>query len=275
MHVITVATTRNKLSDHWERSLQQWGVEYTILGEGRKWEGFQTYTKVLIDYLEKCPADRLLVNTDCYDVVFAGPAEELVEKFVLFQKRIVVGGEGVCFLNCFRHSQWVNHPKYRWVNGGFVMGRASDLLKLYKFVYKTSPGDDQVGIAMYLQQYAEEIAVDGKQALVANIRSHTDLKRVENGRFRHSATGSSPVVIHIPFIYADLGRRCEMVKLHTLQEYQTTSTWEYTKGFVGHLHKHVRNNPRYRIFAVCAVIGCVVVVLAVASFIYTIKMRYN
>jgi len=261
MHIITVATDRNTFLEDWEKSAKLWGYNFSVLAEGQDWEGFKTYTNAIINFLKTRPSNEIIVNLDCYDVIISGPPEELLQKFLSFQKDIVTGGEDVCIFNCHRHSCHVNNDKYKWVNSGFVMGSASELLKLFEFIILDSPGDDQIGVAKYMDTYPHKVAVDGNQMIVANIRSIDELNCIANNRFQHYQTQHIPVIVHTPFMYSDFGARSEMVRHHALKKYKKPPFGTYVKGLISHLYKHLTKNPAYSsvLYTLYAII-CVILV---------------
>ncbi len=263
MHIITVATDRNIFLEDWEKSAKSWGYKFSVLAEGQEWKGFKTYTNAIINFLKTRPPDEIIVNLDCYDVIIAGPPEELSKKFYSFQKDIVTGGEDVCIFNCHRHSCRVNNDKYKWVNSGFVMGSASELLKLFEYIIVESPGDDQIGVAKYMDTYPHKVAVDGNQMIMANIRSIDELNCIANNRFQHTETGYIPVIVHTPFMYSDIGSRSEMVRSHALENYKSPPFGTYLSGLFSHVYKHLTKNPAYSsiLYGIIALILLVIVIL--------------
>jgi len=261
MHIITVATDRNVFLDDWEKSATFWGYNFSVLAEGQKWEGFKTYTNAIINFLKTRHPGEIIVNLDCYDVVIAGPPDELLQKFKSFQKDIVTGGEDVCIFNCHRHNCVINNDRYKWVNSGFVMGSACELLKLFEYILLESPNDDQIGVAKYMDANPCKITIDGNQMMVANIRSTDELKCIDNNRFQHTITKQVPVIIHTPFMYSDLGSRSEMVRKHALDNYKSPKFGTYLRGFFSHSYKHVTKNPAYSIIFYSIIIFIVLLVI--------------
>ena len=200
---------------------------------------------------------------DAYDLLFAGPPEELEKKFLSMSSPIVAGGEDMCILNCHKHSCKVNNERYRWVNGGCIIGRVQALIEAYVYTLQVSPEDDQIGIAKYMDENPSKVTIDGNQMIVANVRSTEELNCIANGRFQHTETQHIPVIIHTPFMYSDLGARSEMTRKHAIENYQSLSFGTYTTGLISHLYKHVTKNPAYSsiLYGVIALIVTLVVFL--------------
>ena len=260
MHLLTIATDENHWLDDWEKSAKIWGYDYTILGKGVTWEGFKTLTTLILNFLESRDPKEIIVIVDSYDLILAGPPDELLAKYQEFKSPLVVGGESVCIFNCHRHSCKVNNEKYKWVNTGFIAGEAAELVKAYQYTLKVSPGDDQIGIAKYMDAYPHKVTVDGDQTIVANIRETKEIGLLENRRFTHQETGSKPVIMHIPFMYSDLGGRSEKIRKHALENYQSPPFLTYTKGFISHAYKHLRKNPAYSslYYGLCALFALMI-----------------
>ena len=86
MHIITVATENNNWLNNWKTSVEKWGYKYSILGENKEWEGFSTKIKLIIEFLKGRKKDEIIVIVDSYDLIFAGPPDELEKKisFIIF-----------------------------------------------------------------------------------------------------------------------------------------------------------------------------------------------
>jgi len=272
MHIITIATEQNNWLEDWEMSINQWGYNYSILGMGVPWDGFCTKIKLILDFLHTRELSEIICIVDAYDLVFAGPQDELNKKFKSFNSPIVVGGEDICFLNCHKHTCDVNNEKYRWVNGGCIIGFVKNLIDAYTFVLDVSPQDDQVGIAKYMDKYPSEVTIDGNQKLIANIRRINEIKKIDGKRFQHVETGTIPVIVHTPFMYSDLGARSEFVRKHALNEYESPEFLTYTTGLFKHLYKHLTKNPVYNNIKY---IVYVVIVFIIVYIFYLLHRRYK
>ena len=65
-------------------------IECIVLGKGEKWEGLSSKYKIWKKYLDTLPGDELVMINDAYDVIFLESAEEIVKKFLTFNKPVVL-----------------------------------------------------------------------------------------------------------------------------------------------------------------------------------------
>lgn len=246
--LLTVATDRNKWLDDWESSAIKWKYNYKILGIGEKWEGFKTLLNLIIKFCKNTDSDKLLCIVDSYDVIIAGPKNELIEKFNSINKKIILGTENVCGPNCFKTEINVSNKSRPFINTGFVMGKCKDLLKMYEESILLCNYDDQVGISKYAKINPNYFHLDSNQSLVLNLnysKEIEDLKLLNNGRFHYIPTNVNPIIIHTPFMQKDLGKRCNFIRNHALNNYKKISKLNFLIEFIKHLKKHMKN-PVYK-----------------------------
>ena len=265
MKLVCVATESNDFLENWKESASAWGFDFDIIGLNQPWEGFETKLKLVKQYLKNIHRNTIVAIVDSYDLLLCGPPSELVEKYNLLTggHSLVVGGESICFLNAHKHNQYVNNSKYKFVNGGFVMGKPYQIELAYDYIIKETPYDDQLGMGRYFDQFPSRITVDGNQELVANASSVNEIELLTEGRLRHAETNSTPVVIHFPFMYKDLGRRSETFRSHILENYTPKNTGFYIEGFLKHIIKHGYHNPVYKplVFGIPAGIISIILIL--------------
>ena len=247
--LVCVATEKNSFLDDWQESASAWGYDFDVIGIGEVWNGFQTKLDLVCEYLANVDRDCIVAIADSYDLLLSGPPSEMLDKYMNLSgdgSCLVVGGESTCFLNGHKHNQFVNNPVYKYVNGGFVIGRPAQIEEAYEYIIIKTPYDDQLGMGMYFDEFPSRVVVDGNQELVANTRSTDEIEFIENGRVKHSITRSTPVALHFPFMYQDLGKRSEQFRTHIIQDYTPASRMFYVKGFINHIIKHGYHNPVYK-----------------------------
>ncbi len=276
MELVSVCTTLNEWSQEWEDTARQQGYNYRLLGSGMQWKGFGTLIQIMIDYLSSVPPHLLVAKVDCYDVVLAGSPQELVDKFLSIGRPVVFGGERRCAkgMNCEPAAplkcQLDKTLKNRYVNGGFVMGRAKDLLKVYKFMRDNNYNDDQLGAANYWMLHCDTVHVDDAQSLVANVWSSKDLEWDEaRQRFCVQYSGECPVVIHTPNMFIDLGARVKKVRSKLIPNFKPRSKWSYTKE----LSRHLRTCMWYPIYLKWWLPILVILVVIIISLIVRAKKK--
>lgn len=197
--------------EKWVNTAKYYGYDYEILGRNSKWSGFETKIKLVRDSLETCKHPYVAV-VDCTDVFFSGPSEELLDKYITFYdncgKYVLSGGETSMFYKKGKHKdniirdyfEKIKKSRQKFPNGGFVIGRQSDVFKYYDKIldYK----DDQASLYDYF--YENKINnIDYDTHLVANIiKKPESLTNFEFdpvlNRYKNNVNGSYPVVLHFP-----------------------------------------------------------------------------
>ena len=248
--LITVATYNNYLLTDWKSSANNWNFNYQIIGLGNTWHGFETLYKIIIDFLMQptIPNDLICCLVDCYDVIVAGPAYELITKFRQCKQKIVLGAENVCGPNCRPINFGRNVSSKTYVNTGFVMGTKNDLLLMYKKAFQLCSYDDQIGIAFFAEKNPRMCHLDEMQQFSLNLNYSYEidkLVKLPSGRFFFTETRSVPVIIHMPFMYKDLGVRSNYVRSHALKAYVPISKIFFLLQLMHHMLKHATWNPVY------------------------------
>lgn len=288
VHLLTVSTApHHKYQKIQRQTVKKWNYEYTVLGQGVKWKGFSTKMDLLRQYCLRTPKDvesqTLFVVIDAYDLLMCGPPEHLLEEFNKFSSPIVVGAETVCFGNCQPSTCPCELGVFNNANGGCVMGRASDLFKLYDWEFKNYPADDQVAMSRYRNQFCDRIALDRFAAIVWN--AQTDVKNMEgevrfleDDRIELLKTETSPCIVHCPFIFADLGYRWDTIAQHILPEYERPHTkMQLMHSFVQHLTKTLKTNKTFFVLAlVIAYVSamCTVFLIGLIAWIYQLTRKW-
>lgn len=281
VHIVVVSTaSRHKFQQFQKQTVKRWNYAYTSLGEGVKWEGFVTKMALLTEYfrslLDSDGEDAsnvgatLYVVADAYDLVFTGPPEELLEKYLQFKVPIVVGSERTCFGNCLPTTcPAPNTDTGRlFVNGGCVMGGAQDLFEYYGWGTLNSPADDQIAMSKYRNLFCDLIGLDFNAEIVLNYVDAVDvLTPIGDGRLSLRTKGSgppvTPCIIHCPGIYQDLGKRWNFVLSHIIPDYIPTYTQkQYFHFMMKHSTSEIRNNKSYFILTLAASYGVLLFLLA-------------
>lgn len=266
VQIVTVSTApQHKYQKLQKQTAKKWGYSYASIGQGTPWSGFVTKMELPIDYLKaQLEADAeaaqttLYVFVDAYDLVFAGPPEELLAKYKAFAAPIVVGAERVCFGNCLPSTCTLDDrtgAARQYINTGCVMGPVQDLLTYYDWGRVNYPADDQVAMSKFRNQRCDLVVLDSQATIVLNYEAawlwnqNDALDRLENGRFRVKQTGSVPCLIHCPFIFQDLGWRWDYILSHVLPEHIPSETkGQHFHSLVKHSTKQIRSNKTYFVF---------------------------
>lgn len=268
--LICVATDRNDWLNDWEQSVKKWKYNYKILGLGVKWEGFKTLMKLLIDFLENCDRDELICKTDSYDLIMIGPPKELFKKYKSKNKKIVVSSENVCGPNCIPTKMIIKNKFKPHLNAGCIIGKAGDLLKMYKESIELCSYDDQVGITKYVQKNKDLFYYDSEQSITLNLNYSNEISKIKllkNGRFLYKPTNEIPVIMHTPFIQKDFGARCNFTRSHALKNYKKKSFFYFLGQYIKHIQKHMFN-PIYRGLLIKIIIILIIITIIIIYFIY-------
>ena len=244
MLLVCVSTGRNLWLSDWERSARHHGCEPTVLGLALfQWEGFRTYIDLLMRSLSEINPHELVCITDAYDVIFAAGPSEITEKYYQRGALIMVSAEAPCASqNCRPHgADGINHPVYRHINSGVLIGPARALLEMYQWIQQLDPddfaGSEQIGVALYKAAHPGVVGLDGQQAVTATLASCDDMTPVADRRFRHTVTHSSPCIIHTPNMHLDLGKRSSIVRHHALPHYRGVPPLMHFYGLYHHVKR--------------------------------------
>ena len=218
------------------------------------------------DFLRDLPetAGDVVLVTDCYDLLIVGSPKETLSKFKAYKKGVVIGSEETCMLNCYENGCFQRNP-----NGGFVIGFASEMKKLYEYILKESPSDDQYGMGMYMDENCDRVALDDQEFLVMNWISGQRWDEVEfvDGRVK-VGNGNKPVAIHMPFMQLDLGKRSNRIRENVLPGYvRPYSKMKWLSLWFSHVINVLKTNRLVRrkvIKVSAAVVGSIFVLVLIA-----------
>lgn len=203
---LSVATKNIKEESYapFTQGLKNFNYDFEVLGRQSDWKGWITRAQVLKKKLEEIKNSGfkgLILNSDTGDVLIQrGPAElamiyeGLVEHLKASQlpfdydNLIVVGAEEYCAGNCNPEvvswfEKYGNNlnlseaPKYRYPNGGFLLGPVEAMITYYTFTenyMKTVTNDDQHAMQGFTIKFPEKIFIDYKGRFVANVMSGWD-----------------------------------------------------------------------------------------------------
>jgi hypothetical protein len=136
--VLTCDTKKVKCSNRirWETSVQNQNLDYYIMSTNLKWKGWkwriQQYVNTLIQ-LKKEKKYTYAMITDCWDVIIQRTLTD--DDYATLDNSVFLGAEkqqtGIReFTQKYKHIPWHN------INGGFAIGKISNLIYLYKEVLK-------------------------------------------------------------------------------------------------------------------------------------------
>jgi hypothetical protein len=175
--ILLYANKLNTGGKNYLQTLNYWGYQYKIVGQGDSWTGFIS-TKItrLLEYLRTVDPKLLVCVTDVFDVYACDTPQELVRKFNSFNCDLVISAESLCGGNCFplEKTYWKKRiilPKNKYCNGGSYMGFAKNLIEMFEFMIKdnNSKNDDQLSMGHFISLYPNKVKLDSGQLITGNL----------------------------------------------------------------------------------------------------------
>lgn len=259
--VLTIATERNEYVKEFEQSLENNGYEYKLLGLGQKWRGFEMKMELYKQELSNL-GNRIVIVCDSYDIVFLENRKTILDKYhALANDKVVIGLENlkdsfcdfstICIPEIIKKCNIINHNflGFKYINSGFIMGRADQLMGIFQFMIDHKLKDDQYGLFKWiLNDNCDKCYFDTDLNFVFNyfpdtfpIKYDEDIKLIDNGKVlvknRTTGTEAKPSAVHIPAQYIDFGIRSEEIRNHLFPSRDKRSRAVYAKEFYSKLCK--------------------------------------
>lgn len=188
-----------------ENYCQKYGLEYRIVGEGKKWYGGDMSAgtgggqkiKELSLALESID-NQLVVICDTFDLLpIAGP-DEILKKFhaLCKPKHILFSSEIFCWPDKYLSKSYpLVNTKYKYLNSGSFIGYSDDIYGLIKNDNIKNNDDDQL---YFTNKYlaGQNIILDHKCELFQAINGSKDDLVLHKNRVYNRYTNSYPIFIH-------------------------------------------------------------------------------
>jgi uncharacterized protein YlzI (FlbEa/FlbD family) len=138
---LTVATHNEGYFDILKQSVEKAGLHLEVEGWGQQYQGFAWMRNILrqkINEIANQTPNEIVLLVDGFDVFLRANKDEIINKFLLYKKNIVLGAEG--------QSVWWQDALSRgifgkclhtYINSGCIIGYASVLKQLFEFWYET------------------------------------------------------------------------------------------------------------------------------------------
>jgi len=192
-------------------SLEKYNYDYEILGIGEKWKGFISKIIAYKNACSKEPKNKIIVCCDSMDVLVCGFSNEVSKKLYNhnFQDKLLFGAEILCTndYNCTPLKKWwsLNNHRFdtyqtqRYCNSGVVIGTAEKQYKLWSWILENNYTDDQKGACEYIETFPNEVDLDVKQEIIANIQiENFHSYYCRNNRIFYHPEKTKPIFIHTP-----------------------------------------------------------------------------
>lgn len=214
LKVLTLATMEVPESriSRWLRTADYFGYDYDVLCRGDKWGGWNKKIRHCYEAMKKVDKPYTLI-CDCTDIFFAGSSHEMVRNFTEAGHNIMVGGEMYVHYQkghndreeVANYLDGIKQSPQRYPNGGFIMGRTSELLKLFQI--NLDYQDDQAGYFDAMYEHKIPMTIDYRTVLVGNVPNYRDKMAESVGyyeydpvlhRYRSKIHGTYPCAFHFP-----------------------------------------------------------------------------
>jgi hypothetical protein len=182
-----------------------------VLGQGGDYAGHGTKMALVREAIEGLPAERLVLYTDAWDVIFVRRLEELPTVFGRFGQPLVYSAQQYYhfidrdkFLQYFRHPPGeAPLPQFRFLNAGCFIGRAGYLRDFIdRLPLRPDTPSDQTVVTRYWLDHPGSLVLDYRQRIFSGTSGREGLEardfRWLGGGLRHLPSGSYPFAIHFP-----------------------------------------------------------------------------
>lgn len=227
--VITYSDKTNNYEKNLITLLHKYNYNYEIVGKKIKWEGYLSKFPVYISSLQELKYNKLVIICDCYDVLVQNTPEEAVNRYNQLRNQygdiIVVGTEDIIEIGVTGHelnNYWSsklnlcnNRPNDQYLNSGFIMGRAEDILNFYQEGFNklkdlpTTINNDQVPLSLVIEENPKKFHLDTSSTLISTIMLNdiNDRFTIRNNKVLDTESNNEPIFIHIPFCSKDSYKR--------------------------------------------------------------------
>ncbi|KJP85531.1 hypothetical protein AK88_04840 [Plasmodium fragile] len=101
LHVLTFATHEQGYFKTLKESCSRLNIELTVLGMGKKWEGFITKLVKVKEYIKSCNDNDIVLFVDGFDTFFVQPANVIVERYIMNYDNLFVCTSESTYSNSF------------------------------------------------------------------------------------------------------------------------------------------------------------------------------
>lgn len=198
----------------WDEFFKSLGSYNPKVFQPQYWGGLSTKPKVLYHLIkDKTINTSHIIFADCWDLVFAAPPSEIMERYLSFDCPIVISCEKNCFPTDLKDSfdEIIVPTPYKYLNSGFIVGETEailacldvmDLANLDDDHYdpikqcNVHPNDQFEWMKIFVKQPVP-IMLDYYQSLSQTLHdANIDEFDLSEGRIRNKITNSYPCAFH-------------------------------------------------------------------------------
>jgi hypothetical protein len=205
LHYITVATKPHEILNRIKARIESQNENIIVLGsqENRPigWNAtgnFGVKLKEVRDFVLRPDVldDDIILFTDAYDVLYFGNQDEIVRRYLEFDRPIVFG----CETTCNPVPAYANYYTYKdcefpYLNSGLFIGKAWALRHyISQYQYNDKDDDQAFWTARFLE--SDHFALDYKNSIFLNTYG-IDLSLVKKAGDGYQYKGAKPIFIHV------------------------------------------------------------------------------
>lgn len=214
LHFVTVASDPHFGLDRLKESAVHHGLDLTVLGYGRPFQGKGSKFLYLAEFAASLPSSDLIVFTDAYDSVFLAGFERFDEVISQMDGDLIISAEQNLFMRGHPlffpwqtfpiYLSYPNGPKpYMFLNSGTLVATAGRLASLCDEVGITPDIDsDQTALSRFFCRYPDRLTLDYRHELMTCNGGRVGMEKTDyswvEGRLRNNLTGTFPCVLHVP-----------------------------------------------------------------------------
>jgi len=205
-YYITIATKPHPVLDNIKKQVEIIGEEIHVLGlkENRRigWEGTANFGIKLREaqtflFRKDIRPQDIVMLTDAYDIIYCGCQEEIMRRYLSFEKSIVFGSETQCHPDPIEAGKYKNrNTEFPYLNSGMYIGEAWALRHcLINYKYNDVDDDQRFWTKQYLQ-YPWLFGLDYENQLFLN----TEGMEWDKLRYKYNKAnykGRTPQFIHV------------------------------------------------------------------------------
>ncbi len=145
MKIITYATHSEGLFD--ELINNKYDIPITVLGYGKKWNGFMDKIEQTYNHIQKLPNNEIIVFIDGFDTRINQPYNIIKQRFLNLNSDIVLSKDSAMYGNYITKKIFGTCKDNVIANSGLYIGYNKDIKNLLKYILETKySNDDQINL---------------------------------------------------------------------------------------------------------------------------------
>jgi hypothetical protein len=180
----------------------------------------------LLKAIENLPRHEIVLCTDGYDVLYLSGEQDIREAFLSLRSPVVFSGERASVHHLLSTEKYLKGrfgvAPYPFLNSGLIMGEVGYLIDMLEYINNSSfqrvkrkfeedsksgfrgHFNDQTLFGEYAATHPHIAKPDWNASLfwtaARECQSFDEIFQIHNGRVKNRYSGTSPAVIHVPYI---------------------------------------------------------------------------